>query len=163
MPLREARPRELRELLREVDRRRVEAALPRPHDLQLERHAGSRHVSPRTRREREARFEECVTDDGDADAQRCESAAVGALEHDIMRTRDTSYPPYYDSLLGKLIVHGEDRDDAIALMARALADTTVEGVSTTVAYLRGIITSDAFGRQAITTDWVRSKELAARE
>jgi acetyl-CoA carboxylase biotin carboxylase subunit len=40
-------------------------------------------------------------------------------------------PPYYDSLLGKLIVHAEDRPAAIARMRRALKELRVEGVHTT--------------------------------
>ncbi len=41
-------------------------------------------------------------------------------------------PPYYDSLIGKLIVHGRDRDEAIARLRRALAELIVDGVDTTI-------------------------------
>jgi acetyl-CoA carboxylase biotin carboxylase subunit len=43
-------------------------------------------------------------------------------------------PPYYDSLIGKLIVWGEDRPAALARMRRALSEMTVEGLSTTVPF-----------------------------
>ena len=40
--------------------------------------------------------------------------------------------PYYDSMIGKLIVHGRDRDDAIRRMIRALEEFRVEGIKTTI-------------------------------
>ena len=47
---------------------------------------------------------------------------------------DYLVPPNYDSLLGKLIVWGEDRTQAIARMKRALTETVISGVPTTTAY-----------------------------
>ena len=44
-------------------------------------------------------------------------------------------PPYYDSLLGKLIVHGRDRTEALARMRLALESFIVEGVATTIPFL----------------------------
>jgi len=41
-------------------------------------------------------------------------------------------PPYYDSLIGKLIVHGRDRQEALARLARALGEMIIDGVDTTV-------------------------------
>ncbi|WP_417271352.1 acetyl-CoA carboxylase biotin carboxylase subunit [Celeribacter sp.] len=43
-----------------------------------------------------------------------------------------SIPPYYDSLIGKLIVHGRDRPEALARLKRALGELIVDGVDTTV-------------------------------
>ncbi len=43
-----------------------------------------------------------------------------------------SIPPYYDSLIGKLIVHGRDRTEALARLKRALGELIVDGVDTTV-------------------------------
>jgi acetyl-CoA carboxylase biotin carboxylase subunit len=43
-----------------------------------------------------------------------------------------SIPPYYDSLIGKLIVHGRNRDEALARLHRALGELIVDGVETTV-------------------------------
>ena len=40
-------------------------------------------------------------------------------------------PPYYDSLIGKLIVHGSDRDAALAKLGRALGELIVDGIETT--------------------------------
>ena len=55
-------------------------------------------------------------------------------------------PPFYDSLLAKLIVKAADRPAAIAKMQAALAAFRVEGVPTTIAMHRQIIASDAFAR-----------------
>ncbi len=43
-----------------------------------------------------------------------------------------SIPPYYDSLIGKLIVHGRDRPEALARLSRALGELIVDGVDTTL-------------------------------
>ena len=43
-----------------------------------------------------------------------------------------SIPPYYDSLIAKLIVHGQDRDSALSRLNRALGELIVDGVDTTV-------------------------------
>src|SRR5713101_6957242 len=45
-----------------------------------------------------------------------------------------SVPPFYDSLIAKVIVHGRDRGEAIERMRRALGETVVEGVRTTIPY-----------------------------
>ena len=41
-------------------------------------------------------------------------------------------PPYYDSMIGKLIVHGRDRPEALARLKRALGETVVTGIDTTI-------------------------------
>lgn len=53
-------------------------------------------------------------------------------------------PPYYDSLVAKLIVHGEDRRHAVARMRRALGEMEVEGIRTTLPLHRRILESEAF-------------------
>ena len=50
-----------------------------------------------------------------------------------------SIPPYYDSLIGKLIVHGRDRDEAIARMCRSLAEMVVGGVETTIPLFQDLL------------------------
>ena len=42
-------------------------------------------------------------------------------------------PPHYDSLIGKLIAHGENRSSAIARMTTALSEIVIEGIRTNVA------------------------------
>lgn len=53
-------------------------------------------------------------------------------------------PPYYDSLVAKLIVHGDDRAHAIARMRRALHEMEVEGIHTTLPLHRRIMESGEF-------------------
>jgi len=53
-------------------------------------------------------------------------------------------PSNYDSLLGKLITHGQDREEAIARMERALDETIIEGVSTSIPFHQAIIKDQAF-------------------
>src|SRR5215207_8023713 len=48
-------------------------------------------------------------------------------------------PPHYDSLLAKVIVHGTTRDEALARMRRALAETVIEGVHTTIPFLQAVM------------------------
>ncbi|KGJ05064.1 acetyl-CoA carboxylase biotin carboxylase subunit [Paracoccus sphaerophysae] len=50
-----------------------------------------------------------------------------------------SIPPYYDSLIGKLIVHGRDRDEALARLRRALGELIVDGVDTTIPLFRALL------------------------
>jgi acetyl-CoA carboxylase biotin carboxylase subunit len=53
-------------------------------------------------------------------------------------------PPFYDSLLAKIIVRGDDRAEAIARMRRALAETVVEGVKTTIPFQQRVLHDPAF-------------------
>ena len=48
-------------------------------------------------------------------------------------------PPYYDSLIGKLIVHGRDRAEALARLDRALGELVIDGIDTTVPLFRRLI------------------------
>ncbi|WP_444464419.1 acetyl-CoA carboxylase biotin carboxylase subunit [Rhodobacter capsulatus] len=48
-------------------------------------------------------------------------------------------PPYYDSLIGKLIVHGRDRNEALARLNRALGELIVDGVDTTIPLFRQLL------------------------
>jgi acetyl-CoA carboxylase, biotin carboxylase subunit len=53
-------------------------------------------------------------------------------------------PPYYDSMIGKIIVHGDTREHALARMATALSEMVVEGISTNVALHREIMLDPNF-------------------
>jgi acetyl-CoA carboxylase biotin carboxylase subunit len=53
-------------------------------------------------------------------------------------------PPYYDSLIAKLITHGKDREEAMARMRRALDMFVVEGIHTTIPLHRGIFEDEEF-------------------
>jgi acetyl-CoA carboxylase biotin carboxylase subunit len=53
-------------------------------------------------------------------------------------------PRYYDSMIGKLITHGEDRDSAIARMCNALRETVIDGINTNIKLQRSILKDGAF-------------------
>ncbi len=68
-------------------------------------------------------------------------------------------PPYYDSLLAKLIVQGRDRDEAIKRMHMALESFIIEGVTTTAPFLAKVIMNDRFRAGDVDTKWLE-RELA---
>ena len=63
-------------------------------------------------------------------------------------------PPFYDSLLMKLIVHGSTRDEAIARMKRALSETVIEGVHTTIPFLQAVMDHPAFVAGEVDTKFL---------
>jgi acetyl-CoA carboxylase, biotin carboxylase subunit len=65
-----------------------------------------------------------------------------------------SVPPYYDSLLGKLIVHAPTRLEAMATMRRALDELVIEGVQTTIPLHKRIFRHPDFISENVDTTWV---------
>jgi acetyl-CoA carboxylase biotin carboxylase subunit len=63
-------------------------------------------------------------------------------------------PPYYDSLVAKLITHGRDRTEAIMRMRRALEMFEVEGIHTTIPLHRRILDDDGFAEGNIDTKYL---------
>jgi acetyl-CoA carboxylase biotin carboxylase subunit len=63
-------------------------------------------------------------------------------------------PPYYDSMIGKLIVHAPTRAEAIERMRRALEEYVIEGVHTTIPFLRKVMAHPKFQSGHITTAFV---------
>ncbi|MEO8859385.1 MAG: biotin/lipoyl-containing protein, partial [Burkholderiaceae bacterium] len=77
---------------------------------------------------------------------------------DGVREGDT-ISPFYDSMIAKLIVHGEDRAQALALLDDALAQTRIVGPNTNVQFLRYVVRSPAFAQADLDTALiVREKE-----
>jgi acetyl-CoA carboxylase biotin carboxylase subunit len=70
-------------------------------------------------------------------------------------------PPFYDSMIGKLICWGQDRDEAIARMVRALDELVVDGVTTTAAFQKRILETQEFASGDFNTAFVA--ELLERE
>jgi acetyl-CoA carboxylase biotin carboxylase subunit len=71
-------------------------------------------------------------------------------------------PPYYDSLIAKLIVRGKDRGEAIARMSRALGMFIVEGIHTSIPLHRRIMTDPDFQSGNIDTKFME-RFLAAKQ
>lgn len=63
-------------------------------------------------------------------------------------------PPFYDSLIAKVIASGATRDEAIAKMEAALEAFQVEGVATTIPLHRSILRHSDFRRSTVTTNWI---------
>jgi acetyl-CoA carboxylase biotin carboxylase subunit len=60
-------------------------------------------------------------------------------------------PPYYDSLLGKLIVHGTDRSEALKKLRRALSNVVITGVITNLPLHAELASNSEFARGGVTT------------
>jgi acetyl-CoA carboxylase biotin carboxylase subunit len=85
---------------------------------------------------------------------------------DTAQYQEGVVPPYYDSLIAKLIVHGRDRTEARARMSRALEQFVVEGIHTTIPLHRKIFADEEFQRGSFDTKFMerffeREKERLA--
>ncbi len=65
-----------------------------------------------------------------------------------------SVVPHYDSMIGKLIVHAETREDAIRRMARALDEYIIEGIKTTIFFHKRIMTNKDFIEGNVDTSFL---------
>jgi acetyl-CoA carboxylase biotin carboxylase subunit len=65
-----------------------------------------------------------------------------------------SVPPFYDSLVAKLIAQGRDRQEAIARMKRALEEFVIEGVKTTIPFHRKVLDNPSFKKGEFSTSFV---------
>jgi acetyl-CoA carboxylase biotin carboxylase subunit len=73
---------------------------------------------------------------------------------DSMAYAGFTIKPYYDSLIGKLIVWGEDREEARRRMIRALDEFRIEGIKTSIPVHKRILQDPAFINGQITTEWL---------
>ncbi|TVP96284.1 MAG: acetyl-CoA carboxylase biotin carboxylase subunit [Acholeplasmatales bacterium] len=77
------------------------------------------------------------------------------VRFDSMVYTDYEVPPFYDSMIGKLIVHGRNRDDAIDKMIAALDELIVEGVPNNHAFLQAIIEHPDFRKGLVDTGFIQ--------
>ncbi|MEY4711741.1 MAG: hypothetical protein RIS88_1191 [Pseudomonadota bacterium] len=68
--------------------------------------------------------------------------------------------PYYDSMIAKLIVHGATREEALARLDEALAQTQIVGLATNVQFLRHVVRSESFAKANLDTALI-PREAAA--
>lgn len=68
---------------------------------------------------------------------------------------DYEIPPYYDSLIGKLIVWGRDRPTAIARMKRALQECAITGLPTTIGFHQKILDTPEFNQGEVYTNFIQ--------
>ena len=86
---------------------------------------------------------------------------VGGMGVRIESALYTGYqiPPFYDSMLTKLIAHGKTREEAILRMKRMLFELVVEGVDTNQEFVEDLLDSSAFRRGDYTTAYVETEFL----
>jgi acetyl-CoA carboxylase biotin carboxylase subunit len=72
-------------------------------------------------------------------------------------------PSQYDSLIAKLIVHGKDREEAIARMRRALDEFIIEGVKTTIPFHKKVLNNPDFIKGDFNTTFVEKMNGSSRE
>ena len=72
-----------------------------------------------------------------------------------------SIPPYYDSLIGKLIVHGRDRPEALARLNRALGELIIDGIDSSIPLFHMLLAEPDIQSGNYTIHWLE-KWLAAK-
>ncbi len=78
------------------------------------------------------------------------------IRFDTMLYEGYAIPPFYDSLLGKLIVHGKDRAEALAKLKTALAEFSVDGVKTTLPLYEMLVTDADVAADNFHTQFLES-------
>jgi acetyl-CoA carboxylase biotin carboxylase subunit len=68
-------------------------------------------------------------------------------------------PPYYDSMIGKLIVHRPTRDEAVQCMLRCLEELRVDGIKTTAPFHQKVLARSEFLTGTVDTKWVERELL----
>ena len=71
-------------------------------------------------------------------------------------------PPYYDSLIAKLIVHAQDRKSAILRMKRALEEYIIEGIKTTIPFHLNVLETENFQKGEYSTGFIEEKLMKGR-
>ena len=81
----------------------------------------------------------------------CSSFAISPVRFDDGVRQGDSISPFYDSMVAKLIVHGDTREQALALLDDALAQTHIVGLTTNVQFLRYVLQSPSFAQANLDT------------
>ncbi|WP_180125604.1 acetyl/propionyl/methylcrotonyl-CoA carboxylase subunit alpha [Rhodoferax sp. BLA1] len=79
------------------------------------------------------------------------SFAISPVRFDDGVRQGDAISPFYDSMVAKLIVHGDTREQALAQLDTALAHTHIVGLSTNVQFLRHVLQCDAFAQAKLDT------------
>ncbi|MEA3134186.1 MAG: acetyl-CoA carboxylase, biotin carboxylase subunit [Gammaproteobacteria bacterium] len=91
---------------------------------------------------------------------RWEPPSGSGIRLDSHIAEGASIPPFYDSMIGKLIVHADDRAGAVERLQDALGAFRVEGVPTTIALHRAIVRHPQFMSNNLHTRWLEQQVLA---
>ncbi|MBP5313623.1 MAG: acetyl-CoA carboxylase biotin carboxylase subunit [Eggerthellaceae bacterium] len=65
--------------------------------------------------------------------------------------------PYYDSMVAKLIVRGQNREEALARASRALDEFVIEGIKTTIPFHKAVLANETFRAGQVTTDFIETQ------
>ena len=65
--------------------------------------------------------------------------------------------PYYDSMVAKVIVSGQDREECLARGRRALDEFVIEGIATTLPFHRRVLDNEVFCAGEATTDFIETQ------
>jgi len=79
--------------------------------------------------------------------------AAPGLRIDTHMEAGAAVPPFYDSLVAKIIAHGADRSEALRRMSRALAQTRIEGIKTNLSLQAALMKDPAFVRGGVHTSY----------
>ena len=86
------------------------------------------------------------------------------VRFDTMIYAGYAVPPFYDSLLGKLVAHDDTRGQAITRLDRALGELRIEGLPTTISLHRALAVDPAVQAGKVHTrwleDWLAANPLA---
>ena len=81
----------------------------------------------------------------------CSSFVISEVRVDDGVREGDAISPFYDSMIAKLIVHGDTREQALARLDAALAQTQIVGLSSNVQFLRHVVKSEAFAQAKLDT------------
>jgi 3-methylcrotonyl-CoA carboxylase alpha subunit len=90
----------------------------------------------------------------------CSSFAISDVRVDDGVREGDSISPFYDSMVAKLIVHGDTREQALARLDEALAQTRIVGLTTNVQFLRHILRADSFATAKLDTALIQREDKA---
>ncbi|WP_456474347.1 acetyl-CoA carboxylase biotin carboxylase subunit [Candidatus Pyrohabitans sp.] len=71
-------------------------------------------------------------------------------------------PPYYDSMISKLVVWGRNRAEAIVRMERALSEYIITGVKTNIPFHKAVMRTEAFRRGDLSTSFIEEQNILAK-
>jgi 3-methylcrotonyl-CoA carboxylase alpha subunit len=91
---------------------------------------------------------------------KCSSFEISDVRVDDGVREGDSISPFYDSMVAKLIVHGDTREQALARLDEALSQTRIVGLTTNVQFLRHIIRTDSFATAKLDTALIQREEKA---
>jgi 3-methylcrotonyl-CoA carboxylase alpha subunit len=85
---------------------------------------------------------------------------TGGVRFDDGVREGDAISPYYDSMVAKLIVHGDTREQALARLDAALAQTHIVGLTTNVQFLRYVVRSESFAQGRLDTALIQRESAA---